>query len=45
MQKCEIGSDTTLESVICDKDVIISDGRKLKGERNYLLVIEKGMVI
>ena len=45
MQKCVIGSDTTLESVICDKDVTISEGRKLKGERNYLLVIEKGMVI
>ena len=45
MQKCEIGADTTLESVICDKDVTISEGRKLKGERNYLLVIEKGMVI
>ena len=45
MQKCEIRDKSVLESVICDKEVHITEGRSLKGERNYLLVIEKGMVI
>lgn len=45
MQKCNIGPNTKLENVICDKDVHIAEGRSLKGEKNYLLVIEKGMVI
>lgn len=45
MQKSEIGEDAMLDSVICDKDVHITAGRSLKGDRNYLLVIEKGMVI
>lgn len=45
MQKCNIGAGSVLDSVICDKDVTIGEGRSLKGERNYLLVIEKGMVI
>lgn len=45
MQKCEIGADAVLENVICDKDVCITPGRNLRGEKNYLLLIEKGMVI
>jgi len=45
MQKGEIGSQVILENVICDKDVHISDGKHLKGEENYPLVIKKGWVI
>ncbi len=45
MQKGEIGPGVVLENVICDKDVKISAGRKLKGELNHPIVIEKGTVI
>lgn len=45
MQQCQIGEDVVLENVICDKDVKISRGKRLIGERNYPLVIKKGTVI
>ncbi len=45
MQKGVIGENVFIESVICDKDVQITEGRRLKGDRNYLLVVEKGMVV
>jgi len=45
MQKGDIEEDVRLENVICDKDVRITQGRSLKGEPNYPLVIEKGTVI
>ena len=45
MQKCEIGPGVVLENVICDKDVIITANKKLKGECNYPLVVKKGQVI
>lgn len=45
MQKCQIGANARLENVICDKDVIITSEKWLKGEKNYPLVIEKGSVV
>lgn len=45
MQKCNIGENTIIENVICDKNVQITTGKSLKGEKNYPLVIEKGTVI
>jgi glucose-1-phosphate adenylyltransferase len=45
MQKGQIGVDVTLENVICDKDVTITDGKRLSGASNYVTVIEKGMVV
>ncbi len=40
-----IGKDVQLENVICDKEVRISDGHVLKGDKDYPLVIKKGTVI
>jgi len=45
MQKCDIGEDAIIENIICDKNVQITKGKWLKGERSYPLVIEKGSVI
>ncbi len=45
MQKGEIGPGAVIENVICDKDVKITAGKKLKGEANHPIVIEKGIVI
>jgi len=45
MQKCEIGEGAILENVICDKEVKITKGRRLIGEKRYPLVIKKGTVI
>lgn len=45
MQKSQVMGGTMLENVICDKDVLISQDRQLKGEDNYPLVVKKGMVI
>ncbi|MBP2626881.1 MAG: glucose-phosphate adenylyltransferase, GlgD subunit [Firmicutes bacterium] len=45
MQKCEIGPGVVLENVICDKDVLITADKQLKGECKYPVVITKGQVI
>lgn len=45
MQKTEIGENAVIEDVICDKDVRVTKGKRLKGELSYPLVIKKGMVI
>jgi len=45
MQKCEIAENAVIENVICDKSVRITNGKSLKGETHYPLVIEKGTVI
>ena len=45
MAGARIGKNVTLENVICDKDVQISDGQVLKGSLEYPLVIKKGTVI
>ena len=45
MQKGEIGAGAVVENVICDKDVRITAGKKLRGEANHPIIIEKGTVI
>lgn len=45
MQKCEIGPNAVLENVICDKDVKISAAKRMIGDKNYVMVIEKGMMV
>ncbi len=45
MQDTRIGANACLECVICDKDVVITPGRVLKGDPGYPLVIRKGTVI
>lgn len=45
MQKGEIGPGAVLENVICDKDVKITAGKRLKGELNHPVVIGKGTVV
>lgn len=45
MQKCTLEEEALLENVICDKDVVITKGKWLKGAPNYPLIVEKGVVI
>lgn len=45
MQKCELQNEALVENVICDKNVVITQGKWLKGAPNYPLIVEKGMVI
>lgn len=45
MQNCKIGPGVVLENVICDKDVVITADKQLKGECEYPVVIKKGQVI
>lgn len=45
MQKCDLAEDVIVENVICDKNVVITQGKCLKGAANYPLVVEKGVQI
>jgi glucose-1-phosphate adenylyltransferase len=45
LQKCQLEDEVLVENVICDKDVIITKGKRLKGASNYPLIVEKGVVI
>jgi glucose-1-phosphate adenylyltransferase len=45
MQKCDLQEDALIENVICDKNVVITHGKWLKGASNYPLIVEKGIVI
>ncbi|WP_110954439.1 glucose-1-phosphate adenylyltransferase subunit GlgD [Anaerosinus massiliensis] len=45
MQKCELEDEASVENVICDKNVVITKGKWLKGAPNYPLIVEKGVVI
>ena len=46
MQNCELQDDALVENVICDKNVVVSDGKWLKMVlKNYPLIIEKNTVI
>ncbi|WP_019552932.1 glucose-1-phosphate adenylyltransferase subunit GlgD [Propionispira raffinosivorans] len=45
MQKCDLQEDALIENVICDKNVVITHGKWLKGASNYPLIVEKGVVI
>lgn len=41
MQNCKIDPDVVLENVIFDKNIHISEGKELKGDKDYPMVIEK----
>ena len=45
MQDCEIGADTTLNYVVCDKDVVVSPKRMLCGIDSYPVCISKKSVV
>ena len=43
MQNCIIEAGVELENVIFDKNISISPGKKLKGDENYPIVVEKNI--
>ena len=45
MQKCELKEGARLENVICDKNVVISQGKWLKGSPNYPYIVTKNTTI
>jgi glucose-1-phosphate adenylyltransferase len=45
MQNSKVGAGALLENIICDKDVKIAADKRLIGDKNYVMVIEKGMVV
>lgn len=45
MDDTEIGDNAAAEDVICDKDVRITAGKRLKGVKNYPFIIAKGAVV
>ena len=45
MQSCKIGENVVLENVILDKNVVISDNKELKGDKDYPMVIEKNETV
>ena len=45
MKGCEISRDVKLDNVIFDKFVSIAEGKELKGDKNYPIVIQKNTSI
>ena len=45
MQNCDIRAGALIENVICDKNVIITENKWLKGAPNYPLIVTKNVVI
>ncbi|MGL5330412.1 MAG: glucose-1-phosphate adenylyltransferase subunit GlgD [Peptostreptococcaceae bacterium] len=45
MQNCDIESNVVLNNVILDKNISISEGKELRGDENYPMVIEKNLSI
>ncbi len=45
MQKCDLKENSLVENVICDKNVVITKGKWLKGASNYPLIVGKDIVI
>ena len=45
MKGCEINRDVKLDNVIFDKFVSIAEGKELKGDKNYPIVIQKNTSI
>ena len=45
MQDCNIGEDTTLNYVVCDKDVVVNPKRMLCGIDSYPVCISKKSVV
>ncbi len=45
MQKCDVRDHSLIENVICDKNVVITPDKWLKGAPNYPLIVTKNVVI
>ena len=45
MQNTYVGRDAELDCVVSDKDVTVSEGKKLSGDSNYPLYIKKKSVV
>ena len=45
MQRCEIQEGALIENVICDKNVVITKDKWLKGAPTYPLIVTKNVVI
>ncbi len=45
MQGAKIGRNVTLDCVILDKDVTVTDGTVLKGTKNHAVIIKKGETV
>ncbi len=45
MQKCDVRDGALIENVICDKNVLITKDKWLKGAPNYPLIVSKNVVI
>ncbi len=45
MQKCDVRDNSLIENVICDKNVVITPDKWLKGAPNYPLIVTKNVVI
>ena len=37
--------DAVIENVICDKDVVVGEGKSLKGADTYPIIVSKGATI
>ena len=45
MQRCDIQEGALIENVICDKNVVITKDKWLKGAPTYPLIVTKNVVI
>ncbi len=45
MEQCDLEENALVENVICDKNVVITKGRWLKGAPNYPLIVSKNAVV
>jgi glucose-1-phosphate adenylyltransferase len=45
MQRCDVRDGSLIENVICDKNVVITKDKWLKGAQNYPLIVTKNVVI
>lgn len=45
MQMSEIEQDVLVENIITDKEVVITAGKQLRGDKNFPVVIEKKIVV
>ena len=45
MQNCKIEPGVVLENVIFDKNIRVSSGKQLKGDKDYPMVIEKNQML
>ncbi len=45
MEGCYIGNNCVIENAILDKEVVVSDGKRIVGTKEQLVIIKKGTVI